>query len=132
MQLSDCHILIVDDVNALRVQIRELLKTFGFQKITLCGNGVEARKVLEEAGSVHLLISDWHMAPMDGLELLKFVRTHDHYAQLPFVMMTAEGTKERVIEAIEHGVDDYLMKPMTVQQVQDKILTLLVKKVLNG
>ncbi|MCB0486771.1 MAG: response regulator [Flavobacteriaceae bacterium] len=127
MQIQDVAILIVDDVNAMRVQIQKLLETTGFKTFTLASNGAEAKEILENQ-NINFVIADWHMEPMNGLELLQFVRKHAKLGKLPFVMMTAESAKENVVTAIKAGVDQYLVKPLTKEQIQDKILQVLVKK----
>lgn len=127
MQKDEVSILVVDDVNTVRLQIRELLKSFGFKNITLAESGIEA-KVLLDLTPFHLVVADWHMSPMNGLELLKYIRSQPKYQKLAFVMVTAENTKESVISAIQSGVDDYLMKPLTPMAVQNKIYGALLKK----
>ncbi|MBN23378.1 MAG: response regulator [Bdellovibrionaceae bacterium] len=124
---KEVEILVVDDVMSIRVQIRDLLKNFGFQQITLVSSGPEAMKHLKEH-PVHIVLCDWRMEIGDGLELLGFIRSEPKLKDLPFVMVTAENTKERVIEAIQKGVDSYLVKPITVQQVQDKVFSVLIDK----
>lgn len=127
MLREEVGILVVDDVNTMRVQIKDLLKTFGFKKITLASNGEEAKGFLE-AEPIHLILCDWHMAPVDGMEFLKYVRAHDTHKGTAFVMVTAEGTKEKVVEAIKSGVDDYLVKPLTPVQIQNKVYGVLLRK----
>ena len=127
MQIKDVHILVVDDVNAMRVQIGDLLKTFGFAKISSAGSGEEAKRMIANT-PVQLVLCDWHMAPTDGMEVLKFVRSQAQYKDLGFVMVTAECTREHVLGAIEAGVDDYLVKPLTPVQIQSKIYSALIKK----
>jgi two-component system chemotaxis response regulator CheY len=124
---EDVNILVVDDVNTMRVQIRDLLKGFGFRKVSVAGSGEEAKQILE-TDAFHLVLCDWHMTPTDGLELLKYVRAHPTYKSMPFIMVTAESTKERVIEAIKTGVDDYLVKPLTMMQIQNKVFGVLLRK----
>src|SRR5687768_14791022 len=127
MLRDEIQILVVDDVNTMRVQIKDLLKGLGFQKINTAGSGAEAQKALEE-GPYHLVLCDWHMGPPDGMELLKFVRKSAKHKDTPFIMVSAESTKELVIEAIKSGVDDYLIKPLTVEQVQSKVYGVLLKR----
>lgn len=131
MTRDEVSILVVDDVNALRVQVRDLLKSFGFRKVTIAASGEEAKQFLaspERGAPFQLILADWQMMPVDGMELLKWVRTNKDYAAMPFIMVTAENTKEQVLVAVKAGVDDYLMKPLTIAQIQDKVYTLLVKK----
>jgi two-component system chemotaxis response regulator CheY len=128
MSLHDeSSILIVDDVNTMRMQIKELLKTFGFQKLTTVSNGEEAKVELSK-NSYSLVLCDWHMEPCDGISLLRYVRQDPALKSIAFVMITAESTKERVVEAIKEGVDDYLIKPLTRVQIETKVYSVLLKK----
>jgi two-component system chemotaxis response regulator CheY len=127
MLLEEVNILVVDDVNTMRVQIRDLLKTFGFRKIVVNSNGEEAKRTLQSE-AFQLILCDWHMAPINGLEVLRFLRTDAVLKEIPFIMVTAENTKDRVIEAVKEGVDDYLVKPLTPMQIQTKVYGVLLKK----
>lgn len=127
MLREEVGILVVDDVNTMRVQIKDLLKSFGFQKITLAEGGEAAKRALDQE-SIQLVLCDWHMAPTDGMELLKHVRANGKVKDVPFIMVTAESTKEKVVEAIKSGVDDYLVKPLTLDQIQSKVYGVLLRK----
>jgi two-component system, chemotaxis family, chemotaxis protein CheY len=128
MSLHDeSRILIVDDVNTMRTQIRELLKAFGFQHLTMVSNGEEAKVELSK-NHYDLILCDWHMEPCDGLQLLKYVREAPNFKAIAFVLITAESTKDRVVEAIRAGVDDYLIKPLTRVQIETKVYSVLLKK----
>ena len=127
MELADLSVLVVEDVNAMRVQIRDLLKGIGFRKVFLADSVSMAKDALETS-PVHLILCDWHMAPLDGLELLRYVRVHPAHSAVAFVMITAESTKEKVIEAIAAGLDDYLVKPLTIQLIQTRVKAVLQKK----
>ncbi|MGZ3689448.1 MAG: response regulator [Bdellovibrionota bacterium] len=127
MTREEINILVVDDVQAMRVQIKDLLKSFGFRNITAVEGGGAAKKTLEDT-AFQLILCDWHMTPTDGLEFLKYVRAHPNYKTVSFIMITAEGTKEKVVEAIKSGVDDYLMKPLTIEQIQNKVYGVLSRK----
>jgi len=127
MLREDINVLIVDDVNAMRVQVTELMTGFGFKKLTAVGSVDEAKGVLA-AGRTQLVICDWHMTPVDGLELLKYIRSQATLKEIAFLMLTAESTKEKVLEAVKAGVDDYLIKPLMLEQIQTKVQTVLVKR----
>lgn len=127
MLREEVSVLVLDDVNAMRVQIRDLLKTFGFRKITLAANGEEGKKFLKSE-PCHLILADWHMEPCNGIELLKFVRGDAALKDIGFVMVSAESTKEGVLGAIQAGVDDYLIKPLTSEQIENKVYGVLLKK----
>ena len=127
MLREEVKILVIDDVNTMRVQIKELLKTFGFRQITLAASG-EAAKAMMETGGFNLILCDWHMSPGDGMEFLLYVRNHPDFKAVPFIMVTAESTKELVLQAIKSGVDDYLIKPLTIVQIQNKVYGVLLRK----
>jgi two-component system chemotaxis response regulator CheY len=127
MLITDINVLVVDDVNAMRVNIRELMKSAGFRSVKVAA-GVEEAKPLLEAEPIHLVLADLHMEPLTGLDFLHYVRAHPLYKSVPFVMVTAENTKEHVIGAITAGVDDYIMKPFTAVQLQNKVYTVLQRK----
>jgi two-component system chemotaxis response regulator CheY len=127
MLREEVEILVIDDVNSTRVQVRQLLSDQGFKKIALCAHGEEA-KLHIASYPVHLIICDWHMEPTNGIELLKHLRGQPKLASVPFLMLTGEGTKERVVQAIQSGVDDYLLKPLTPAQIQAKVFGVLLKK----
>jgi two-component system chemotaxis response regulator CheY len=127
MLREEVGVLVVDDVQAMRTQIRDIVKESGFKKVRVAASGEEA-KIALSAEPVHLVLADWKMEPLDGLGLLKFVRNHPSLKDVAFIMVTAETTKERVIEAIQAGVDDYIVKPLTVAQIQSKVFGVLIKK----
>src|SRR4051812_35606779 len=127
MTLAELAVLIVDDVNSTRFQIRDVLKESGFRKIILAASGEEA-KVCIQLEAPSLILCDWYMNPTDGFEVLKFVRAHPTAKATAFIMVTGEGTKERVIEAIQAGVDDYIVKPLSTSQVQSKVMQVLTRK----
>jgi two-component system chemotaxis response regulator CheY len=127
MLREEVNILVVDDVNTMRVQIKELLQGFGFRSVKLAQNGQEAEQVLASE-PVHLVLCDWHMEPTNGIDLLKHMRSKDNLKDVAFVMVTAESVKEKVVEAIKAGVDDYLVKPLTVEQIQSKVYGVLTRR----
>ncbi|MBI3535082.1 MAG: response regulator [Deltaproteobacteria bacterium] len=127
MRKEDISIIVADDVNTMRIQIKELLRMFGFKKILLCANGEEVKKLME-LEKIQLILSDWHMFPTDGLDLLKHIRAHPIHKETAFVMVTAESTIDKVMEAVTSGVDEYLLKPLTAMQVQSKVHGALLKK----
>jgi two-component system, chemotaxis family, chemotaxis protein CheY len=127
MLREEVGILVVDDVAAMRTQVKDLLRSFGFQKIRVAASGEDGKAQLDQEPT-HLILCDWQMQPTNGLEFLKYVRAHPDYKTTPFIMVTAESTKEKVIEAIKTGVDDYLVKPLTLDQIQNKVYGVLLRK----
>lgn len=127
MPLETLSVLVVDDVNAMRVQVKEILKAAGFKKIDLAADGTEAQKCIQQ-NAYDVVLSDWHMEPMAGIDLLQWVRANPLMNQSVFILVTAENSKENVMKAIELGVDNYVMKPLTAAQVQEKVIPTIQKK----
>lgn len=111
-------ILVVDDSITMRRIIINNLKSAGFTDFVEAGNGVEA---LNNMTGVDLVLTDWNMPVMDGLTLVKEIRGSSALAHLPIVMITTEGAKEEVVEALKQGVNDYVVKPFTKQILVEKI-----------
>jgi two-component system chemotaxis response regulator CheY len=118
---NDVTILVVDDFPIMRGIIRRMLtKRFGLTEIFEADDGVKAWNILNET-PVDLIICDWNMPNMTGIDLLKKVRGDRRLAHLPFVMVTAEGKKENVIEATKAGVTGFIIKPFTAKDLGKKL-----------
>ncbi|MBS1196798.1 MAG: hybrid sensor histidine kinase/response regulator [Proteobacteria bacterium] len=117
--------LVVDDFEPMRKVTSGQLRAMGASTIVTANNGVEALRMLLKQ-RVDIVLSDWNMPIMSGLELLKAVRANDKLSRLPFIMITAEGERDRVEEAISCGVTDLLVKPYTAERLGahiEKVLT---------
>jgi two-component system chemotaxis response regulator CheY len=114
-------ILIVDDSGAVRSVVRRLLTQLGFKNIDEAPDGEAA---LEKISEQHfsLVISDWNMEPMSGNILLENVRANKKYANLPFIMMTADPSIEKIVQAKKAGVTCFIKKPFRADELQAKIL----------
>jgi two-component system, chemotaxis family, chemotaxis protein CheY len=119
MDLS-MKILIVDDFATMRRIMKNILKQIGFTNIIEADDGTTALAELQKT-SVDLIISDWNMPKMTGLDLLKAVRSSDNLKNLPFLMVTAEAQKQNVIDAVQAGVSNYVVKPFTAEAISDKL-----------
>ncbi len=117
-------ILIVDDYKTMLRIIRNLLKQLGFNNVDEAIDGSSALQKLREK-DCGLIISDWNMEPMSGLQLLKEVRADVKLKELPFIMITAESKSENVIAAKEAGVSNYLVKPFNAATLKGKLTTVL-------
>ena len=113
-------LLVVDDFNTMRRMVIKMLKEIGFDDIVEASDGAIAFEKLQE-NEIDMIISDWNMPNMTGIELLEKVRSTEKYQGLPFVMVTAEGQKEQVIEAVKMGVTGYIIKPFTADVLKEKI-----------
>ncbi|MFN6953948.1 MAG: chemotaxis response regulator CheY [Acetobacteraceae bacterium] len=114
------QVLIVDDYKTMLRIIRNLLKQLDFDNVDEATDGTEALTKLR-AGNYGLVISDWNMAPMTGLELLKEVRADARLKDTPFIMVTAESKTENVIAAKQAGVSNYIVKPFNAETLREKI-----------
>ncbi len=117
---TSIKVLIVDDFATMRRILKNILKQLGFKNMTEADDGTTALEVLESQ-DIDLIISDWNMPKMTGLELLKTVRAHDKYKRTPFLMVTAEAQKQNVIEAVQAGVSNYVVKPFTAEAISEKL-----------
>lgn len=117
----DLKILVVDDFPTMRRIVKTLLKQNGFNNFTEAEDGQEAYKILQQHGDFEMIVSDWNMPNMTGLEFLKTVRADAKFKHLPFLMVTAEAEKENIIEAVKAGVSNYIVKPFTGQALKEKL-----------
>ncbi|MCC5869768.1 MAG: chemotaxis response regulator CheY [Gammaproteobacteria bacterium] len=113
-------ILIVDDFSTMRRIIKNLLRELGFNNTVEADDGDSALPVLK-AGGIDFLITDWNMPNMPGIELLKHVRADPATRDLPVLMLTAEASREQIVQAAEAGVNGYVIKPFTAQTLEQKI-----------
>jgi len=120
-------VLVVDDFPTMRRIIKNLLKQLGFENVDEAENGEDALKKLRSS-EYGLVVSDWNMPVMEGIELLKNVRSDPQLKDIPFLMVTAEAEKEKVIEAIKAGVDNYIVKPFTGEVLKEKLEKIAQKK----
>jgi two-component system chemotaxis response regulator CheY len=113
-------ILVVDDFATMRRIIKNVLKQIGFTNISEADNGNSALKALKSE-KYDLVMCDWNMPEMPGIELLNKVRADDQLKNTPFVMVTAEAQKENILEAVKAGVSNYVVKPFTADTVEQKL-----------
>jgi two-component system chemotaxis response regulator CheY len=114
-------ILVVDDSGAVRSVVRKLLTQLGFKNLDEAPDGEAALKKISEQ-HFSLVISDWNMEPMSGQILLENVRANKKYANLPFIMMTADSSIEKIVQAKKAGVTCFINKPFRADELQAKIL----------
>ena len=113
-------VLVVDDMSTMRRIVKNVLRQIGFSDIVEAENGQDALTQLR-AGGFGLVVSDWNMPVMQGIELLRAVRADPELKTLPFLMVTAEAQKENLIEAVQAGVSNYVVKPFTAEVLQGKL-----------
>lgn len=117
---TNIKILVVDDFATMRKIIKNILTQLGFKDIVEADDGSTALEILKKQ-KVDLIISDWNMPKMPGIELLKAVRSDENLKDIKFIMVTAEAQKENVVEAIKHGVNQYVVKPFTPETLKEKL-----------
>lgn len=117
-------ILVVDDFATMRRILKGNLRQLGFSNILEAEDGRLALEELKK-NKVDLIISDWNMPNMNGLELLKAVKGDESFKKIPFVMVTAEGQKSNVMEAVKAGVSNYVVKPFTPETLEEKLKKVL-------
>ena len=119
-------ILVVDDHVVIRQVVSSFLKKLGYKHVNLAENGRDALKELK-TNKYDLIICDWHMPNMSGVELLIKMKEDAELKDIPFVMLTMETDKEQIVSAIQLGVNDYILKPFTQNVLDQKIGPLLKK-----
>jgi two-component system, chemotaxis family, chemotaxis protein CheY len=116
----DMNVMVVDDYGTMRRILRSLLSQIGFKNIDEAADGGTALSKLRDK-PFGLVISDWNMEPMTGLQLLQEVRADGKLKDLPFIMITAESKTENVVAAKQAGVSNYIIKPFNADTLKKKI-----------
>ena len=117
---TEMKVLIVDDYKTMLRILRNLLRQLNFLNVSEASDGAEALKMLQ-GDSYGLIISDWNMEPMTGIELLREVRSDGKLKSIPFIMVTAEDKTENIIAAKQAGVSNYIVKPFNAETLSKKI-----------
>lgn len=118
-------LLIVDDSSTMRRIIKNTLQRLGYDDILEAEHGLQAWELLDTIDDVRVLITDWNMPEMNGLDLVKKVRGDARFADIPIIMVTTEGGKAEVITALKAGVNNYIVKPFTPQVLKEKLEAVL-------
>ncbi|MFA7347944.1 MAG: response regulator [Desulfurivibrionaceae bacterium] len=113
-------ILVVDDFATMRRIVKNILTQLGFKNIIEADDGTTALNVLKSE-KIGLIISDWNMPKMTGLDLLKAVRADASMANTPFIMVTAEAQQDNIILAVKAKVSQYIVKPFTAETLSEKL-----------
>ena len=119
------RILIVDDYKTMLRIIRNLLKQLGFNNVDEASDGSAALQILRPGDEYGLVISNWNMEPMTGLQLLKEVRADAKLKSTPFIMVTAESKTENVVAAKQAGVNNYIVKPFNAETLKTKMTAVI-------
>ena len=119
------RLLVVDDSSTMRRIIRNTLERLGHTDVVEAEHGVEAWEKLSVDESIKVVITDWNMPEMNGLDLVKKIRAEKKYEDMPIIMVTTEGGKAEVITALKAGVNNYIVKPFTPQVLKEKLEDML-------
>ncbi len=120
-------ILIVDDQQSMRRTIADILRSVGFRNIVYGEDGLSGWKRLQEEHDIEIVLLDWSMPRMTGLELLQKIRSSSELAHLPVLMITAEAQQEQVLAAVHSGVTNYIVKPFSPNTLMGKLKGILGK-----
>ena len=118
------NVLVVDDASPMRDLVKYILRKVGIEKFYEASNGDEAFAMLEKA-DISLVVADWNMPKLNGLELVAKIRSDDRFKALPVIMVTGEGDKAHVVEAIQAGASDYVVKPISGDIFLKKVIKYL-------
>ena len=114
------RVLIVDDFSTMRRIVRNILRQLGIANVVEADDGTTAWDILNRE-KIDVIVSDWNMPKMPGIDLLRKVRASEQFADLPFLMVTAEAQQENIIEAVQAKVSNYIVKPFTADTLKQKI-----------
>lgn len=120
-------VLVVDDSPTMRRIVVQMLKRLGYSDITEADHGKDALERMQAAGDFELLLTDWNMPIMNGLELVETVRADPQFEGLPILMVTTRNMKQDIVAAMRAGVNNYVTKPFDPKTIKEKI-----DKVLNA
>jgi two-component system, chemotaxis family, chemotaxis protein CheY len=113
--------MIIDDSRAIRMILAKTLGELGYE-VCQAANGKEALAVADrECGTISLMLVDWNMPEMNGLEFVKQIRSDGRFAEVPLMMVTTETEMEQVLSALAAGANEYVMKPFTKEMIADKL-----------
>mgnify|MGYP001619687217 FL=1 len=113
-------VLLVDDFATMRKIVRNILGQLGIKNVDEADDGSTALPKLKQ-NKYDIVISDWNMPKMTGLDLLKAVRADENLKSLPFLMVTAEALKDNIVAAAQAGISDYVVKPFTAATLEEKL-----------
>ncbi|MCO4795633.1 MAG: response regulator [Bacteriovoracaceae bacterium] len=131
-EVKDKTFLVIDDMKTMRTIVKQCLRAHGATNIVEADDGSTAWEVLESGGGEHgkidFIVSDWNMPIMTGIDLLKKCRSDDNFKDIAFMMVTAEQEGGQVKEAIENGVDGYVVKPFNSASFGERLKQVFDKK----
>jgi two-component system, chemotaxis family, chemotaxis protein CheY len=117
---ANMKILVVDDMVTMRKILKNILKQLGFANIDEAENGQEALEKLHR-DTFGFVVSDWNMPVMTGIDMLRAIRADEKLKAIPVLMVTAEAQQSNLVEAVQAGVSNYIVKPFTAETMQEKL-----------
>ena len=117
---QEMNVLVVDDAATMRRIVRSLLRELGIKNVREAEDGEMAFEDLKRQ-KADLVVSDWAMPKMTGIELLRAIRQDEALKEIPVLMVTAESKKENIMEAIQAGVNNYIVKPFNSKTLEEKL-----------
>lgn len=124
MSIQSKSILIVDDMRMTRMKLRKICTDLGIKNIAEAVDGAQALEILEQA-KPDLILSDWNMPNLSGIELIQKIRENPSFSTIPVIFITAEAEKNSIIKSLQFGVADYILKPFNDENVKSKICSAL-------
>ena len=112
--------MVIDDSRAIRMILAATLQDLGYE-VCQAANGKEALEAVEQAGEISLILVDWNMPEMNGLEFVQHLRADTRFSSVPLMMVTTEAEMTQVVRALEAGANEYVMKPFTKEIIADKL-----------
>lgn len=128
MDLSELKILVVDDFHMMRTAIKNILKELHYSNIDEAEDGHIALRMLHK-NKYDLVLTDWNMPIMNGLELVKAMKQDNNLNHIPVVMVSAEMIKERVIDAVKAGASGYILKPFNAATLNDNLKRVSARRI---
>lgn len=124
MSIADKSVLIVDDMKMVRMKLKQICNQIGLQKLYEAGDGEQALETLKTI-NIDLVLSDWNMPKMTGIQLVHEIRKLPQFANLPIIFITSEDQKDNILKSLIGGVTDYIVKPFADAVVKQKIFACL-------
>ena len=120
LSYENLKVLVVDDIPTVRVTVRSLLYDIGMRNVVEAGDGFAALALLKRE-KFDVVITDWNMPNLDGISLVRIIRGDPDLKDMVVLMVTAEAKKDQVLSAIKAGINDFIVKPFTCEDLQKKI-----------
>lgn len=124
--IGKIHVLVADDMEAIRTLVRASLRRIGVRHVEIAFDGESAWNVLQKK-HIDLIICDWEMPKMNGLDLLGKIKETGQFKDIPFLLLTATTEKPLVMKAVNAGVSDYLSKPFKPSELEYRVIKMLRK-----